>query len=235
MNAILEIGLSNALMALVLAMVAAAAATMRKSHPALVHALWLLVFVKLLTPPLIAVPVPVLFERLDSLIVETDPSDAAEPGRTGGNAAVPSDQNGSWVDGQDDSGALELDLGTKSVPDRAFVSSPEDALPLATSGLDESSATSHSVAARGALGVRGIVIEVWLAGSLTLLGVSAVLAWRVCRLLAFARPAPSELQEEVRRLARRLKMARYPEVLMVSGRISPMVWPIGRRAPLLSR
>lgn len=52
MNAILEIGLNNALMAIVLAIVAVAAGTMRKSHPALTHALWLLVLVKLLTPPL---------------------------------------------------------------------------------------------------------------------------------------------------------------------------------------
>ena len=232
MNAILEIGLNNALMALVLA-IAAAAATMRKSHPVLTHTLWLLVFVKLLTPPLIAVPVPVLFDRLDSLIVRTDPGEAAEPVLTNPDAAEPSDQSGGWVDGRDDSGAFEPDPGTRSVPDPAFASSPENALPLVMSGLDENSATSRSTAAAGTSGVRGVVIAVWLAGSIAWLGLSLALVWRVCRLLAFARPAPSELTEEARRLARRLKMARYPEVLIVSGRISPMVWPIGRRARIL--
>ena len=249
MNAILEIGLSNGLMAFVLAIVAAAAATMRKSHPVLMHTLWLLVFVKLLTPPLIAVPVPVLFEHLDSLIVRTDPgkaaeptlivrtdpSEFAEPSLTNENAAVPSDQSGSRVDGQEDSGDLEFDPSAGSVTAPAFASSPEEIQPLETSGLDESSVTSHShpTAATEVSGVRGVVVAVWLAGSMVWLGLSLVSVWRVCRLLAFARPAPSELREEVRRLARRLKITRCPEVLIVSGRISPMVWPIGRGARIL--
>ena len=235
MNTILEIGLSNALMALVLAIVAAAAATMRKSHPVLAHTLWLLVFVKLLTPPLIAIPIPVLSERLDSLVVRTAPGEFAEPSRTNGNAAVPSDRSGSWVDAREDSGALEIDLSRRSVPDPALASDSENIQPLVAFGLDESSAAadSHPTAAAGASGVRGVVIAVWLAGSMGWLGLSLVSVWRVCRLLAFARPAPSELREEVRQLAERLKIARCPEVLIVSGRISPMVWPIGPGARIL--
>ena len=153
MNAILEIGLNNALMAVVLAMVAVAAGTMRKSHPALTHALWLLVFVKLLTPPLIAVPVSVLSEPLDGLVVQPDPSEAAQPGRTHGNAAVPSDPDGSWVDDQYDSGAFDR-LNTQSA------SNPGDSIGGVTLGPDQREATSHSVTAGRASSVRGIVIGV---------------------------------------------------------------------------
>jgi len=231
MSAILEIGLGNALMALVLAVVAAAV-TLRKGHPAAAHLLWLLVFVKLLTPPLAAVPVPVLWACPVRHVVETDRGGAVESARTSGNPAVPSDPNGSWADTEDLSGAP--DSSSKSL------STGGGGLPDTTSGLDETDASSLSPApaeasptTAGASRVGGILIAAWLAGSLAWFGVSAVLMWRVCRLLAFARPAPSGLEKEVRRLARRLGIARSPEVRIVSGPISPMLWPIGRRARIL--
>ena len=51
MRALLEIGLANAVMALLLAVPAACAHRFSR-RPALVHSLWLLVLVKLVTPPL---------------------------------------------------------------------------------------------------------------------------------------------------------------------------------------
>src|SRR4051812_38404526 len=56
MDTLLHAGLSNALMAAVLALPAAAVARLGR-RPALAHALWLLVLLKLLTPPLIPIPV----------------------------------------------------------------------------------------------------------------------------------------------------------------------------------
>lgn len=56
MESLVQIGLSNAVVALVLAALAAVVgATVRK--PALTHTLWLLVLLKLVTPPLVVVPV----------------------------------------------------------------------------------------------------------------------------------------------------------------------------------
>jgi beta-lactamase regulating signal transducer with metallopeptidase domain len=55
MHTLLEIGLSNALAALVLAVVALVGTRLCR-HPAVVHALWLLVLIKLLTPPLVRLP-----------------------------------------------------------------------------------------------------------------------------------------------------------------------------------
>src|SRR5438270_4679277 len=57
MQAFVEIGLANALLATVLALFAAAAGRVFR-FPALTHFLWLLVLAKLLTPPLARVPVP---------------------------------------------------------------------------------------------------------------------------------------------------------------------------------
>src|SRR5437667_428240 len=56
MGTLLEIGLSNAAVASVLALLAAAGARLVR-RPALAHALWLLVLLKLLTPPLVTVPI----------------------------------------------------------------------------------------------------------------------------------------------------------------------------------
>ncbi len=59
METLLGIGLSNALAAAVLAMpVALFARLLRSRRPALAHGLWLLVLLKLITPPLFTVPVP---------------------------------------------------------------------------------------------------------------------------------------------------------------------------------
>src|SRR5437868_5333583 len=56
MPPLLEAGLANAAAATVLALVAAAVGRVAR-RPALAHALWLLVLLKLLTPPLVAVQV----------------------------------------------------------------------------------------------------------------------------------------------------------------------------------
>src|SRR5207245_6683057 len=65
----LEMGLGNAIGATLLALVASAGARLCRSA-AVAHGLWLLVFVKLLTPPLFAVPV-----RWD--VLDVTPSDPA--------------------------------------------------------------------------------------------------------------------------------------------------------------
>src|SRR5262245_7561376 len=57
MTPLVETGLSNAVAAFALAVVAAGAGLVCR-RPAVVHALWLLVLLKLVTPPLLRIPVP---------------------------------------------------------------------------------------------------------------------------------------------------------------------------------
>ena len=56
MQTMLEIGLSNAVMALALALVAAGIGLF-SPRPAVRHTLWLLVLLKLVTPPMLSIPV----------------------------------------------------------------------------------------------------------------------------------------------------------------------------------
>src|SRR5437762_2238687 len=79
MDTLLHAGLSNVLMAAALALPAAAVARLGR-RPALAHALWLLVLLKLLTPPLI--PVPILWpvgesEAGDQIAADTRPGPPA--------------------------------------------------------------------------------------------------------------------------------------------------------------
>jgi beta-lactamase regulating signal transducer with metallopeptidase domain len=57
-DAVLHLGLGNAVLAAGLALAAALVRPLLRRRPALVHSLWLLVLLKLLTPPLVVVPLP---------------------------------------------------------------------------------------------------------------------------------------------------------------------------------
>src|SRR5438270_1630815 len=57
MRTLLDLGLTNAVLATVLAIIAAVVGRLCR-RPALTHSLWLLVFLKLLTPAFVPVPLP---------------------------------------------------------------------------------------------------------------------------------------------------------------------------------
>ena len=78
-------------------------------------------------------------------------------------------------------------------------------------------------------------VLLWLWG----MGAVVVLASALCRIQRFARfagraePAPVFVQRRARALARRLGLRRAPEVRLVPGRLTPMLWAAGRRPVLL--
>ena len=88
METIFQICLSNSLVALALAALAAGAAA-RKCRPAFVHALWVLVLIKLVTPPLLRVPlspgsVRDLVTRARTVVAPIEPAHsslATDPGK----------------------------------------------------------------------------------------------------------------------------------------------------------
>jgi len=242
----LGIALSNAFMAVVVALVAAWVAG-RKSHPALAHALWLLVFIKLLTPPLVTLPVPFLSTGEDTRAVaflstgEDTRAVAAMELNGGRDRSLQAESDRQLVESQHDPANLDT-------PDTQFASETENSLPHAASARETASPSGPPPGAGAVrvesapteqswfwavLRVRGLVAIIWIGGSLLWLGVAVSQAWRICRVLAFARPAPRELLEEVRQLARHLNLPRCPKVYLASGPISPMVWPIGRQVRIL--
>ncbi len=71
MDLLLKMGLSNACFALVLAIAAMLVGT-RTKRPHLAYMLWLLVFVKLVTPPILTVPVGMFSTQSDQAVVAID-------------------------------------------------------------------------------------------------------------------------------------------------------------------
>jgi beta-lactamase regulating signal transducer with metallopeptidase domain len=203
-NDLLSIVLSNAVAAAVLALLAAITGTVCR-RPALVHGLWLLVLLKLVTPPLVRIPVawPVAPEsrqiEVATFAADEPPSETTPP---------PLEQP-----------AVVLVLPA-SAEDEPAASTDAAIVPPAPAPADPSLWPQ-------------MLLFAWLAGSLGWFVLALVRLGRFRRLLRFARRAPVALQERTARLARRLGLPRCPRVDLLPGRIAPMLWVVGDSPRLL--
>jgi beta-lactamase regulating signal transducer with metallopeptidase domain len=191
MGALVEFGLWNAVASAALALVAAALARLVR-RPALAHTLWVLVLLKLVTPPLVTLTLPWADADGASPPAAEEPAPAAPP---------------------------EVDFAPAEIDD--------DALPAAD--LPESGPTPPAAP----LPWRWWAALAWLTGSALWAGWVAYHVARFRRVLRRARLAPGPLQEEAEELAQRLGLRRCPDVWLVPGAVSPMVWALGRRPCLL--
>jgi beta-lactamase regulating signal transducer with metallopeptidase domain len=223
METALRMGLTNIAVAALIALVAAGASLIR-SRPALAHALWLLVILKLLTPPLWGVDVHWPTARAIeppaqlSRATETQMTPAFAPGpiakflpEIGKTGAMP------------DEPKLEYEyppVGTTMPPTPAVT--PTN--PLRPRGLN---------AAALARWLPVVAMLLWLLGSMTCAAVILLRVARFHRLLRFATLASPALQGRASALARRMGMAHAPRVWLVPGAVSPMLWPLGRRPRVL--
>jgi beta-lactamase regulating signal transducer with metallopeptidase domain len=206
MDRLLEIGLINAAAATVLALGAALAGRFVR-RPALTHSLWVLVLLKLLAPPL--VPLPVVWPER-SVVVAND--------------AVPD------VDG----GPLEpLEAELYELPPTSLDErwEPEEATPAPL--LDRTGRTTSLAEVTDLFPWRSLLTALWLAGSALWLAVATLRILRFHRALRAAIPAPEDLTADVAWLADRLGLAATPDVRLVRGTISPLVWTLGGTARLL--
>jgi beta-lactamase regulating signal transducer with metallopeptidase domain len=213
---LLRIGLTNAVLATFLALAVAGVGRWCR-RPALVHALWLLVLLKLVTPPLVIVPM-------------AWPADAAPR-----PAAAEVPIIGTEVPEARPDALLSIepvDLDTAPLP--PLEEKPPSALLqrdiVFPPPVEEARPAPASIAR---FSWKPTVAALWLAGSL---GWWLIAGLRVCRFLAYLRhahPAPEALQDRVRRLAGRLGLKRVPIVRMVAGQATPMLWALGRSASLI--
>jgi beta-lactamase regulating signal transducer with metallopeptidase domain len=200
-NLLLEIGLANAVLAALLAVLVAAFRCFCKK-PVLLHALWLLVLAKLIVPPLLPLPIP----GLTTSHRETTPTPGTVLTVTSASPDV---------------FAAPTQEKTLEVPPRV----EPDPVPNPAVSLAATPSTSELASSSGQmdswLWLAGFV---WLTGSLLWFLGAGVHIIRFQRLLRFARPAPDELQAQACRLATQLGLARCPPVWLVPGPMPPMVW-----------
>jgi beta-lactamase regulating signal transducer with metallopeptidase domain len=191
MGTFVEIGLWNAAASAVLALLAAGLSRLCR-RPALTHTLWLLVLLKLLTPPLVPFTLPWFAEEPPPAVpVVTWPVEAPQP--------------------------LVVDV-------------PEEAVAPVR---DDEPAPEPPAAAATPFPWLWWIGTIWLSG-LALWATCVV--WNVVhfrRVLRRARLAPGYLQAEAEALAQRMRLRKCPNVWLVPGTVSPMVWSLGRSLCLL--
>jgi len=206
---LLNLGLANALSATVLAILVAALARLLARRPAVLHCLWFLVLLKLLTPPLFEIPLP----RHDAGVL------AGNPGAPGLDVLAPSRPR-----------EAEVYL----VETLADATPATVALTPAPWPTGESDADLTSLAQVDWFSVLlpwlGLA---WMSGTAVTVALAALRIARFHRLLAAAQPACQELQEQTHELAARMGLKRTPRVFWIDARLTPMLWAVACRPRLI--
>jgi beta-lactamase regulating signal transducer with metallopeptidase domain len=223
---LLHIGLSNALAASVLAMIAAGVGRVC-GRPALVHSLWLLVLLKLVTPPLVTVPIPwptseapavealpVLPTTEHSVVAARQLAPRPEVGLMP-DVPVATPEPGPPAPKEDEPKALpESPTAARVMP-----SAPDEQ-------AEQEPSASVSRPALAAFSWQQAATALWLAGSFFWFALAGLRVARFHRLLRQASPASPAVQDQARHLARRLGLPRCPSVWLVPGSLSPLLWAL---------
>jgi WD40 repeat protein/beta-lactamase regulating signal transducer with metallopeptidase domain len=224
MQALLEIGLSNAVVAAALALVAGASRLLRK--PALTHSLWLLVLLKLITPSLLAFPLgwPTSWELTERhpAPAESDLELTDSPGQEA-VAEIPAVSPPAFSPATtaapetDDLPALAA--GPSAVPPNPV----EDGVTRSAFALD----TTHSFR------WEAFLVALWLTGSTVwfLLALFSIVRFR--HVLRYAQAAPVGIRRQAQELSQRLGLDHCPDIVLLPGAVSPMLWALGGRPRLL--
>src|SRR5215831_9107460 len=198
MNSFLATVLSNVIAAGLLA-VLVFGVSLGVRRPALVHGLWLIVLLKLITPPVFT------FTLERSARVEP-------PGATRVLDASPA--RGAMVLGARDAAsasALPADEGL------------EAPVPHGT----EKPGFSPAPVSLPTIPWTTLALVVWIGGSTSWLALLVIRLGRFRKLLRSGGAAPEWLEAETQTLARRLGLSRVPQLSVVPGAVSPMIFAFG--------
>ena len=241
LDRVLGIALSNAAAAIALALLAAAVGRFAR-RPAAAHALWVLVLLKLVTPPVWTVPITVAIAPGEPSPAVMAVSPAIESPRRTPPAEFAANRN-------DFLRAEEASFDDPAV-DLAELA-PVDGEPadhMGASPVLPSFAPNRVIARNGTaaaapapgIGKRAradwarwqpLIVPaacgVWTAGTIAFLMIVFVRVVRFRRCLRYATPAPPELQQRAAALARKMGIRRCPSVWLVPGAVSPMLWALG--------
>jgi beta-lactamase regulating signal transducer with metallopeptidase domain len=199
--------LSNAVAATLMALLVTCLSRLLARWPAILHGLWLLVLLKLVTPPFYEVPIPW------PMSAPTAPQVALQV------ALLDVDTVGG-------------DVASGEGPDNTQEIAP---VPLAIDTGFEQSLVSSSWSPIGASSVELYrwIGAAWLAGSVAVLLLSIQRIRRFQSVLVDAREASWLEQEWVDDWSRRLGLRWAPDLRWVPGRFSPMIWFVGPRPRLI--
>ena len=197
----------NVVIAGILALIVAALGMMPwvKRRPALRHALWLLVLVKLVTPPLIPVPVIDSAQPLTD-VAESQPESTEQP-VIAMRQPPPEMFQAEMLIGEHSPSAHDASAETRA-PETRFI---------------ENTGFLNNASNRADLTLPGILLAVWGTVSLLLLGRNWRQVRKTSRLIQRAGPADERLTRIARDAADRMNVTEV-DVRVVDARVPPLTW-----------
>ncbi len=219
MHPLVEVALVNAVMATVLALLAAVVGWCFR-RPALTHVLWLLVLVKLITPPVWRVPMlerdwvsrPVAAFSVMLDLSLTDPPSLPEM------STEPSDPT------EPQTSTVRVRPRALPVAHTKTLKWPRSWMLFAWTWLRTEN--GQRIVTTGLLVAWGLGAVVWF----------VIQSWRCLlfqKAMRHGRAAPREVQEQLARLAARSGCSQAPQVWLMPGALSPMLWSMGRSTRLI--
>ena len=238
MNTLLALGLSNIAVASVLALFAWASGRWLR-RPALTHGLWLLVFLKLLTPPIYPVavirtvaPAPIVVAAAPAKpVVQAPvivPIDRVIPAANLPEEApkLPALQQQDWPP----------DVVPNPEPQQQPAQAHNEPLPPAPVPVAVAPVrAAGEIASTSSFDWSWLpqaLTWAWLTGAALWLALATVRLVRFHRLLRWGRSAPPELCRLAEGVAARLQVT-CPRLVLVPGVVSPMLWVFGRQPRLV--
>jgi beta-lactamase regulating signal transducer with metallopeptidase domain len=247
MQSLVEIVLSNTAIATLLAVVAMVAGRYVR-RPSLVYGLWFLVLLKLVTPPLLRIPVGV-FSRETSAVSPTtsvseapgqfetridEGSDSVDPrsgyASRGETAARTNSESARGNPGPDSFNQLP-----RQSADSADRAAPFDTTVEPVTSLNDGIAGNILAAHRPSGAIfpwAGLVLGVWAAGTIVAFSIVLTRVLRFRCLVRWPWPTDANLQRQADMLAKRFGLSRSPEVKLVSAALPPMLWGL-QRSPVI--
>jgi beta-lactamase regulating signal transducer with metallopeptidase domain len=184
------------------------------------HALWLLVLIKFVAPPIVAWPWPVNTSVPMTRQLQGD--DKMTTLALLRSLMVPDgttrDGNGVQASGSPQASSLQPAAGSPMPPASDSVHPDGSATPAATAVPGWHWTQERMMAA---------ILCFWFAGALFMLSLQAIRILRMMRHLRSSRPAELELRDHVGRIGRQIGV-RPVRVLMLSTITSPYIWSFGR-------
>lgn len=197
--------------------------------PAVRHGLWLVVLLKLTSPPLFAWPAFSPPARLMAWLTADGTTAEAEPA-TQPTHSSPADDAGQAPTAARPQAIAAAPAGPSVLVEYEVFEVPRHGnLPpqVAAAALPPAPQSAAPTWRERLAAAEEPILAVWLLGVVAM----AVVQWRRIarfrRLLAAALPAPSELVAETARLAERMGV-RAPPLAIVPGLYSPSIWSLGR-------
>jgi beta-lactamase regulating signal transducer with metallopeptidase domain len=206
MHAFWEIVVSNTLIVVALAGGIALLGRFWK-NPAGLHLLWIFVLLKLVTPPVLTIPVPLWVPPLT-----TAPRERSENREMVQVPGVGSKE----ISGTETAAAMVNGHPPQVVENQRFVESPGPSVLSTPAGAVRNSRSGPAILAWA-----------WAAGIVVLSFIRGYRILQFRRLLRAAEAPPPAVLGMVARIGKRLGLRRIPPIHMLSLRVSPMVWSLG--------